>query len=118
MLWEARQQCPSLVCVPAHYERYLAFSAQARDIYTSYTDRRYSLAPDQSQEIAQIVAEVQARFGVASIHTGEIFPTNAAPVLLPGLAAERSTLRTPFRYHGAMVLLRHLSAAPASGHGH
>ena len=33
---------------------------------------RYSLAPDQSQEIARIVAEVQARFGAASIHTGEI----------------------------------------------
>ena len=44
---------------------------------------RYSLAPEQSKEIAQIVAEVQARFGTASIHTGEIFPTNAAPVLLP-----------------------------------
>ena len=44
---------------------------------------RYSLAPDQSKEIAQIVAEVQARFGAASIHTGEIFPTNAAPILLP-----------------------------------
>ena len=44
---------------------------------------RYSLAPEQSKEIAQIVAEVQARFGAASIHTGEIFPTNAAPVLLP-----------------------------------
>ena len=29
------------------------------------------------------MAEVQARFGVASIHTGEIFPTNAAPILLP-----------------------------------
>lgn len=43
---------------------------------------RYSLAPDQSKEIAQIVAEVQARFGAASIHTGEIFPTNAAPILL------------------------------------
>ena len=39
---------------------------------------RYSLAPEQSKEIAQIVAEVQARFGAASIHTGEIFPTNAA----------------------------------------
>ena len=39
VLWEARQQCPGLVCVPAHYERYLAFSAQARDIYTSYTDQ-------------------------------------------------------------------------------
>lgn len=39
VLWEARQQCPGLVCVPAHYERYLAFSAQAKDIYTSYTDQ-------------------------------------------------------------------------------
>lgn len=44
---------------------------------------RYSLAPDQSQEIARIVAEVQARCGASSIHTGEIFPTNTAPVLLP-----------------------------------
>ena len=45
---------------------------------------RYSLAPDHSKEIAQIVAEIQTRFGAASIHTGEIYPTNAAPVLLPG----------------------------------
>ncbi len=43
---------------------------------------RYSLAPDESKEIAQIVAEVQSRFGAASIHTGEIFPTNAVPILL------------------------------------
>ena len=43
---------------------------------------RYSLAPEQSKEIAQIVAEVQTRFGVASIHTGEIFPTNTAPILI------------------------------------
>ena len=43
---------------------------------------RYSLAPDESKEIAQIVAEVQSQFGAASIHTGEIFPTNAAPILL------------------------------------
>lgn len=39
VLWEARQQCPGLVCVPAHYEQYLAFSARAREIYTSYTDQ-------------------------------------------------------------------------------
>ena len=45
---------------------------------------RYSLAPDESKEITQIVAEVQARFGAASIHTGEIYPTNIAPVLLAG----------------------------------
>ena len=39
VLWEARQQCPELVCVPAHYERYLAFSARAKNIYASYTDQ-------------------------------------------------------------------------------
>ena len=43
---------------------------------------RYSLALEQSREISQIVAEVQAWFWVASIHTGEVFPTNAALVLL------------------------------------
>ncbi|MDE7243708.1 MAG: SOS response-associated peptidase [Oscillospiraceae bacterium] len=43
---------------------------------------RYSLAPDESREIAQIVAEVQSWFGTASIHTGEIFPTNVVPILL------------------------------------
>ena len=47
VLWEARQQCPGLVCVPAHYERYLAFSAQARGIYTSYTDQVESFGLDE-----------------------------------------------------------------------
>lgn len=37
-LWEARQKCPDAVFVPAHYDRYLKYSALARDIYTSYTD--------------------------------------------------------------------------------
>lgn len=44
---------------------------------------RYSLAPDQPQEIARIAAEVQARFRTNSIHNGEIYPTNAAPLLVP-----------------------------------
>lgn len=44
---------------------------------------RYSLAPDESKEIAQIIAQMQGRYGAMSIHTGEIYPTNAAPVLLP-----------------------------------
>ncbi|MDE7245317.1 MAG: SOS response-associated peptidase [Oscillospiraceae bacterium] len=43
---------------------------------------RFSLAPDESREIARIVAEVQSRFGSDSIRTGEIFPTNAVPILL------------------------------------
>ena len=47
VLWEARQQCSGLVCVPAHYERYLAFSARARDIYTSYTDQVESFGLDE-----------------------------------------------------------------------
>ena len=47
VLWEARQQCLGLVCVPAHYERYLAFSAQARDIYASYTDQVESFGLDE-----------------------------------------------------------------------
>ena len=38
VLWESRQQCPGPVYVPAHYNRYLAFSAQARDI-SSCTDQ-------------------------------------------------------------------------------
>ena len=43
---------------------------------------RYSLAPDESREIARIVEEVQSRFGADSIRTGEIFPTNTVPILL------------------------------------
>lgn len=39
VLWEARQQCPGLICVSAHYDRYLYFSDAAREIYTSYTDQ-------------------------------------------------------------------------------
>ena len=43
---------------------------------------RFSLAPDESREIARIVEEVQSRFGADSIRTGEIFPTNTVPILL------------------------------------
>ena len=47
VLWEARQQCPGLVCVPAHYDRYLHFSALARDIYISYTDQVEAFGLDE-----------------------------------------------------------------------
>ena len=47
VLWEARRQCPELVCVPAHYERYLHFSALARDIYISYTDQVEAFGLDE-----------------------------------------------------------------------
>lgn len=38
---------------------------------------RYSLAPEESGEIMEIVRQVQDR-----IKTGEIFPTNAVPVMI------------------------------------
>ena len=47
VLWEARQQCPELVCVPAHYDRYLRFSALAKNIYISYTDQVEAFGLDE-----------------------------------------------------------------------
>lgn len=38
-IWQARQKCRDLVCVPPHYSRYLQYSRQARAIYGEYTDR-------------------------------------------------------------------------------
>jgi DNA polymerase-4 len=34
----ARQKCPPLAVVPPHYERYVAISRRAKEIYDSYTD--------------------------------------------------------------------------------
>lgn len=38
-IWEAREKCRDLVCVPARYDRYLKYSALAREIYMEYTDQ-------------------------------------------------------------------------------
>ena len=38
-LWEAERKCPGLVTVPPHFDRYLRFSAMAREIYAEYTDQ-------------------------------------------------------------------------------
>lgn len=43
---------------------------------------RYSLAPEESGDIMRIVREIEAKFGPGSVATGEIRPTNAAPVLM------------------------------------
>lgn len=37
-LWEAKQKCPDIVFVPAHYDRYLKYSALARELYVEYSD--------------------------------------------------------------------------------
>ena len=38
-LWIARQKCPGLTVVPAHYPLYLRYAQLARKIYADYTDR-------------------------------------------------------------------------------
>lgn len=38
-LWQARQKCPELVCVPANYDKYLTYSELAREIYSDYSDQ-------------------------------------------------------------------------------
>lgn len=43
---------------------------------------RYSLAPEESEDIMRIVREIEGRFGAGSVTTGEIRPTNAAPILV------------------------------------
>ncbi len=37
-LWQAKQKCPGLICVPPHYGEYEKFSAAAKAIYANYTD--------------------------------------------------------------------------------
>ncbi len=46
-VWEAKQKCPGLVCVPPHYEEYNKFSKAAREIYSSYTDLVESYGIDE-----------------------------------------------------------------------
>ena len=47
VLWQARQKCPELVLVPPSYERYLSYSAMAKEIYQEYTDQVESFGLDE-----------------------------------------------------------------------
>ena len=38
-IWQAKQKCPDLVCVPPHFDTYVEFSNRIFDIYSQYTDR-------------------------------------------------------------------------------
>lgn len=37
-IWEAKQKCPKLVCVPPHYDQYVRFSELGRELYHEYSD--------------------------------------------------------------------------------
>ena len=38
-IWQAKQKCPNLICLPARYDIYMKFSQAARKIYERYTDQ-------------------------------------------------------------------------------
>ena len=46
-LWIARRKCPEILFVPPHYDRYLRFSAAAREICSEYTDQVESFGLDE-----------------------------------------------------------------------
>ncbi len=37
-IWEAKQKCPTLICVAPHFDKYEEYSKRAHDIYYQYTD--------------------------------------------------------------------------------
>ncbi len=38
-IWQAKQKCPELICVPPHFEYYVHYSKRVRAIYERYTDK-------------------------------------------------------------------------------
>ena len=47
-IWQARQVCPSLICVPPDYALYMHFSALMSDIWHEYSDRVEAFGLDES----------------------------------------------------------------------
>lgn len=48
VIWEAKQKCPTLICISADFCKYLRFSRLARKICTEYTDKVESFGVDES----------------------------------------------------------------------
>ena len=46
-IWQAKQKCPDLVCVPPHFEYYAHFSKRVRAIYEQYTDKVEGFGMDE-----------------------------------------------------------------------
>ena len=47
-IWQAREKCPELVCVPPDYPLYLRFSRKMRRIYEQYSSRVESFGLDEA----------------------------------------------------------------------
>lgn len=47
-LWQAEQKCPGIVFVEPHFDKYMRFSREAREIYSEYTDQVESFGLDEN----------------------------------------------------------------------
>ena len=47
-IWQAKQKCPELVCVPPDYPLYVRFSKKMRRLYEQYSDRVESFGLDEA----------------------------------------------------------------------
>ena len=47
-IWQAREKCPNLVCVPPDYPLYVRFSRRMRRLYEQYSDRVESFGLDEA----------------------------------------------------------------------
>ena len=47
-IWQARQKCPDLICVPPDYGLYIRFSQRMRRLYEEYSDRVESFGLDEA----------------------------------------------------------------------
>ena len=47
-IWQAKQKCPDLVCVPPDYPLYLRFGKKMRRLYEQYSDRVESFGLDEA----------------------------------------------------------------------
>ena len=47
-IWQAREKCPELMCVPPDYPLYLRFSRKMRRIYEQYSSRVESFGLDEA----------------------------------------------------------------------
>jgi DNA polymerase-4 len=46
-IWQAQQKCRNLICVPAHYDRYMEISEKAHKLYYDYTDQVEAFGLDE-----------------------------------------------------------------------
>ena len=46
-VWQARQKCPNIICLPPQFKKYQEFSKRVIEIYSRFTDKIESFGPDE-----------------------------------------------------------------------